>query len=97
MVQAADAAKVFELAVADGRVAGSDTLRVKRGDRVELRWSSDRRIALHLHGYDIERSVAPGAPAAMAFTANLAGRFPVSEHRRGAKHERALLYLEVHP
>jgi hypothetical protein len=36
------------------------TLRVKRGEDVELRWSSDRRIQLHLHGYDIERTVDAG-------------------------------------
>lgn len=93
----AESARVFELALAGGKVAGHDTLQVQRGERVELRWSSDRRIALHLHGYDIERTVAPGAPAAMAFKADIAGRFPVSEHRHGGRHERALLYLEVHP
>ncbi len=90
--------KVFELAVVNGRVdARRDTVRVMKGDKVELRWSSDKPIALHLHGYDIEISVAPPAPAVMAFVAKIAGRFPVSEHRHGGGHERAVLYLEVHP
>jgi len=92
------AAKVFELAIANGRVdASRDTVRVTKGDKVELRWSSDKPIALHLHGYDIEVSVSPQSPAAMAFVAKIAGRFPVSEHRHGGGHERAVLYLEVHP
>lgn len=89
--------KVFELAVANGRLSGGDTIRVKKGDYVELRWSSDKPISLHLHGYDIEKRVAPKSQAVMAFRAHLAGRFPVSEHAHGARHERPLLYLEVHP
>ena len=81
-----------------GKLAAErSTLRVARGDAVELRWSSDRRIVLHLHGYDLEATVAPDAPARMKFTASIAGRFPVSEHRHGAGHHRAILYLEVHP
>jgi hypothetical protein len=54
-------------------------------------------VTLHLHGYDIERAVEPGAPATMAFRASLAGRFPVSEHGHGGRHGRTVLYLEVHP
>jgi hypothetical protein len=77
--------------------AGRSTLRVAKGDRVELRWSSDRRIVLHLHGYDLEATVTPDAPARMKFTASIAGRFPVSEHAHGPGHHRAILYLEVHP
>jgi FtsP/CotA-like multicopper oxidase with cupredoxin domain len=97
-VAAEPASKAFELAIANGRVnAAQDTVRVKKGDKVELRWTSDRRIALHLHGYDIEATVTPQAPAVMSFQARIAGRFPVSEHAHGARHERPLLYLEVHP
>jgi FtsP/CotA-like multicopper oxidase with cupredoxin domain len=97
-VAAEPASKAFELAIAKGRVdAAQETVRVKKGDKVELRWTSDRRIALHLHGYDIEATVTPEAPAVMSFQARIAGRFPVSEHGHGSRHERALLYLEVLP
>src|SRR3954470_20854568 len=83
------ASKAFELAVSRGRVdAAQETVRVKKGDKVELRWTSDRRIALHLHGYDIETNVMPGTPAVMSFQARIAGRFPVSEHGHGSRHER---------
>ena len=89
---------MFELPLAAGKLAGAQrTVRVSRGDAVELRWSSDRRITLHLHGYDIERTVAPGAPAVMAFKAEIAGRFPVSEHAHRGRHGHTVLYLEVHP
>jgi FtsP/CotA-like multicopper oxidase with cupredoxin domain len=92
------ARKVFELAIANGRLTGgTETIRVAKGDEVELRLSSDKPVTLHLHGYDIEIVVAPGAPATMSFKAYLPGRFPVSEHRKGAKHHHAVLYVEVHP
>jgi hypothetical protein len=94
---AAGQARQFDLALSAGRLASGDVVRVKRGEQVALRWSSDRPVKLHLHGYDIERTVAPQAPAVMSFTAHLAGRFPVSEHGRGGRHGRAILYLEVHP
>jgi hypothetical protein len=92
------ARKVFELALTSGRVVGAgDTVRVSQGDELELRWSSDKPVALHLHGYDIEIKVTPAAPAVMSFKANLPGRFPVSEHGQGSGRHRAVLYLEVHP
>ena len=90
--------KAFELAIVKGRVDGAqETLRVRKGDKVELRWTSDRRIALHLHGYNIETTVTPQAPAVMSFEARIAGRFPVSEHGHDSRRERPLLYLEVLP
>jgi hypothetical protein len=92
------AERAFDLKLAGGKLAaGAGTLRVARGDQVELRWTSDRRLVLHLHGYDIETTVTPDSPARMAFTASVAGRFPVTEHAHGKGHHRALLYLEVHP
>ena len=90
--------KAFDLSLSNGRLASKDnTLRVRRGERVELRFSTDRSIQLHLHGYDIEARALPESPATMSFTANIPGRFPVSEHARGKAHHRAVLYLEVLP
>lgn len=92
---AAGPAKVFELDASVGPRAA--TIRVSRGDRVELRWKSEKRVTLHLHGYDIERTLTPQAGATMAFEASIPGRFPVSEHAHGGRHGRTVLYLEVHP
>ena len=79
-------------------------LRATEGDRVELRWTVDEPLVLHLHGYDIETRVAPGKPAVTAFTARLTGRFPVAIHAAGAAdrgrssdHHSTLLYVEVYP
>jgi len=92
------AEKSFDVALASGKVpAERRTLRVAKGDRVVLRWTSDRAIALHLHGYDVEAAIAAKGATTMRFTAGIAGRFPVSEHRHGAARERTVLYLEVLP
>jgi hypothetical protein len=93
----------FDLAIERGRVPASMRLiRVKQGDTVRLRWTTDRPITLHLHGYDIEMKVVPGAVAVMSFRADVAGRFPVEEHRprAGGGHshgEAALVRIEVRP
>jgi FtsP/CotA-like multicopper oxidase with cupredoxin domain len=97
---AADAVrhKVLTLSVVNGAVAGvGDTVKVQQGDDLELRWSSDKPMELHLHGYDIEVKVSPQAPAVMSFKANIPGRFPVEPHGQGPGHHRPVLYLEVHP
>jgi hypothetical protein len=90
----------FEIPIAERRVAPSQrVVRATEGERVELRWSADEPLLLHLHGYEIETRVAPGQPAVTAFTARLTGRFPVAIHgERGAKHRhRALLHVEIRP
>ena len=52
----------FDLKVERGQVAQNMRLiRVKQGDVVRLRWSTDRPMDLHLHGYDIEQKIEPGA------------------------------------
>ena len=94
---------VFDLKVEKGKVAPSMRLiRVKQGDAVKLRWTTDRPMVLHLHGYDIETKVEPGAVAEMAFAARATGRFPVEEHKPDAKGghshgEAPLVRIEVRP
>jgi len=93
----AQGTKEFDIALADGKPKGEQTLRVTKGDKVVMRWTSDRPIALHLHGYDLETTVPAQSTTTMTFTASIPGRFPVSEHAHGAGHHRAVLYLEVLP
>jgi hypothetical protein len=91
--------KVIALSLVKGSVRDvpNNTVRVKEDDDVELRWTSDRPVTLHLHGYEIDAQVAPGKPSAMAFKAKFAGRFPVHEHAEGAGNHRPVLYVEVYP
>jgi hypothetical protein len=92
----------FDLKVERGRVAQDKQLiRVKQGDVVRLRWSTDRALDLHLHGYDIEQKIARGTVSELTFTARATGRFPVEVHtpKRGGGHSHGapLVQIEVYP
>jgi hypothetical protein len=89
--------KHFALSLVNGALVAPDTIRVKQGDDVELRWTSDKPMELHLHGYDIEVKVAPAAPAMMSFSAKIPGRFPIEPHGQEQGRHRAVIYLEVLP
>jgi len=83
--------------ISGGRVKGGETLRVRQGDQVQVRFLSDKPIVLHLHGYDLNVKVVPPEPAFLNFKAEVAGRFPIHEHRTGAGNHRAVLFIEVYP
>ena len=61
---------------------GIQRITVRRDDEVRVVVRSDAPDELHLHGYDIERAVGPGAPAQMRFRATVAGVFELETHRR---------------
>jgi hypothetical protein len=94
-------ARRFELRVEAGRlVKGEKTIRVKQGENVVLRWTADRTTVVHLHGYDIESTIEPSAPAEMSLVARLTGRFPVEIHASAGAAKtthNVLLYFEVYP
>ena len=88
--------KEFELDFRGGALpAEQQLIRVRQGDEVILRWSTDEPVEVHLHGYDIEKKLKPGTPTTMWFVAVATGRFPVTRHRNGE--EATLGYLEVYP
>jgi plastocyanin len=64
---------------------GVTTITVKKGDTVTFTVESDTEGDVHVHGYDIEKAVAPGQPAVFELTANLEGVFDVEAHASGAK------------
>jgi hypothetical protein len=100
-VQAGEA--TFDLRIVGGRVPENLRLiKVQQGDLIRLRWTADRPLALHLHGYDIEQPVTAGAVAEMVFSARSAGQFPlyvaIPDRRGGHTHEEPpLVTLEVQP
>lgn len=82
---AAAAELTFDIKVEGGRMPDTMRLiRVTEGDVVKLRWTSDQPLVLHLHGYDIEKRIVPGAVTELAFTADATGRFPIHIHEQGA-------------
>lgn len=104
MTIAARAAEVsYVLAITNGRVPDNMRLiRVKRNDVVKLEWSTDKPISVHLHGYDIEKDIKPGAVTQMTFVARATGRFTIEPHigktQSGAHgHGDVLVTIEVHP
>ena len=101
-LHAAEATAPIEVTMRNGKVDGERTLRVKRGTDVTLRIASDRKMTLHLHGYDIERTAEPDKPAVFSFNAKATGRFSMEEHvpdaaKKSHSHAPAILYLEVLP
>jgi hypothetical protein len=93
----------FDLRIERGQVPQEQRLiRVKQYDVVTLRWTTDKPIDIHLHGYDIEKKVVPGAVSEMTFTARATGRFTVEPHLAaqrsgGHAHGKVLLTIEVYP
>ena len=94
----------FNLEIRAHKVVGtSRTVRVKQGDTVTLGWTTDETVALHLHGYDMEQVIKPGAPAELTFKAHATGRFPITAHgfgdhaHAGRHSESTLVYIEVLP
>ena len=102
MMAAGQAAELtFALKIEHGQVpANVRLIRVMQGDTVKLEFSSDQRQLVHLHGYEIQKEVAPGTVSELVFTANLTGRFPVhlhGGHEEAAGHEDTLVNIEVYP
>ena len=67
--------------------------KVKKGDRVVIVVRTDTGEEVHMHGYDIERTVTPGKTVRLAFTASIPGRFEVELHHPDA----LLAVVEVRP
>ena len=101
-VNVAAASLTFELNVVKGRVPPETrVIKVKQGDDVKLRFNVDRPMTLHLHGYNIEKRIAPGTVGEMQFNARATGRFPIEAHKSDGKsdegEEAPVAYLEVYP
>ena len=67
--------------------------KVKKGDRVVIVVRADAGESVHIHGYDVERTITPGKPARLPVTATIPGRFEVELHHPDA----VLAVLTVNP
>jgi FtsP/CotA-like multicopper oxidase with cupredoxin domain len=75
------APEVARIQIRGGEVVGGPAeIRAQKGDTVVVVVSADAPDEIHLHGYDIEKKVAPGRPARFQFTANLEGEFELESH-----------------
>ena len=67
--------------------------KVKKGGRVVIVIKSDAGESVHVHGYDVERTITPGKPVRLPLTATIPGRFEVEMHHPDA----VLAVLTVNP
>ena len=73
--------EVTRIRIRGGEVAGGAAdIQVTKGDVVRIVVSADVPDDIHLHGYDIEKKVAPGQPAKFRFIAELEGEFELESH-----------------
>ena len=87
--------QTINLEIRNGKVtAAKKTIRVTEGEEVQIKWTTDKSMELHLHGYDIHALAVPDRSVSMTFQAHTAGRFPISGH--GLDHG-TMIYLEVYP
>ena len=88
----ADASKTISIEVVGGEpVGGHQRADVDLGSVVAVMVTSDTAEEVHVHGYDILRSVSPGQPLHFSFTADIPGVFEVELEGSG----RLLLQLTV--
>ncbi len=87
----------FEITLVNGDVSGDeDVIRVLEGDQVEIAWTSDKALDIHLHGYDVQMILVAGQRKIMSLTAHFTGRFPIEVHGTGLGHG-SVVYFEVLP
>ena len=60
---------------------GVKSIEVEKGERVRIVVTSDLADDIHVHGYDIEQPVGPGAPYAFTFRADIEGIFEIESHQ----------------
>ncbi len=69
----------------DYAVAEVESIEVAKGDQVRLEFRSNVPDSVHIHGYDLEKDVAPDKPARFSFPANIEGVFEIESHE--AEHQ----------
>ena len=74
-------------------VGGVAKLKVKKGDRIRFTVESDSKQEVHLHGYDVAKDAAPGAPATFDVKATIEGVFEAELEDPGVQ----ILKLTVEP
>jgi plastocyanin len=91
---AAAEAGVLTIKVVDEQpVGGVAKLKVGKGDRIRFVVESDSKQEVHLHGYDIAKDAAPGAPAEFDVKATIEGVFEAELEDPGVQ----ILKLTVEP
>ena len=87
-----EADQVVEVHIVDGRPeGGSNRVSVELGTTVAVRITSDTVDEVHVHGYDIVRTLSADSTIEFAFTASIPGVFEVELEESG----RLVVELEI--
>jgi hypothetical protein len=76
----------------------AETFNVVLGSEVHFVLHAKTELELHLHGYDLSATTAPGVPAVFSFRAEHAGRFAIEAHGLQdvlGRTDQAVAYIEV--
>jgi FtsP/CotA-like multicopper oxidase with cupredoxin domain len=74
-------AQSLRIELRDGApVGGVAELEVTKGETVKLAVTSDEDAEFHIHGYEIERQLAPGEVTRVTLQADIDGKFEVEAH-----------------
>jgi plastocyanin len=85
---------VLTIKVVDEKpVGGVAKLKLKKGDQIRFTVESDSKQEVHLHGYDVAKDAAPGAPAEFDVKATIEGVFEAELEDPGVQ----ILKLTVEP
>jgi plastocyanin len=71
------------ISLANGKIQGPATVKMKVGDTIELRIATDRAATIHAHGFEVEKDLAAGETGSLILTApaSLAGgQYAVEDH-----------------
>jgi FtsP/CotA-like multicopper oxidase with cupredoxin domain len=83
-----------DLVVKGGKlVSGDPVIKLRQGDSLTLRITSDKADEVHLHGYDRHAHIKAGGTATLAIQADRTGRFPFELHKSHLE----LGTIEVYP
>ena len=98
----AESKNTYTVKISKRQVVGEKKIQVFQGDTITLLWQTDETVKLHLHGYDIKKTIATNKITPMLIRARATGRFPVTSHgfsgeKKHTHGKSALFYIEVYP
>lgn len=81
---ASPAGTVITIVYADGKASGdTGRIKVKVGELVTLKLTSDVQTQVHIHGADIEVAATPGVEVVQEFTEQAPGIYEIELHEGG--------------
>ena len=85
--KSSDDIREISVVIEEGEVINHDeNIIVRKQENIRLVFTSDQPLAVHLHGYDIEKQIVPHDTATIDFNAKATGRFVITSHSSEAMH-----------